>query len=101
MLYYLDSGVGKSNILSRFKDNKFSEDSKPTIGVQFETKTIKIDSVNVKTQIWDTAGQERFKAITNTYYKGALGAIVVYDITKSKTFEGVKKWLQELRDNAD
>lgn len=81
-----DSGVGKSNILSMFKDNKFTHESKPTIGVEFETKTIKIDAITVKTQIWDTAGQERFRAITNAYYKGAVGAIIVYDITKAKTF---------------
>lgn len=91
---HLDSGVGKSNILSRFKDNKFTQESKPTIGVEFETKTINIDNLTIKTQIWDTAGQERFRAITNAYYKGAVGAIVVYDITKSKSFDNVKRWLQ-------
>ena len=96
-----DSGVGKSNILSRFKDNKFIQESKPTIGVEFETKTIKLEGVTIKNQIWDTAGQERFRAITNAYYRGAVGALIVYDITKANSFESVKKWLSELRENAD
>jgi|JI6StandDraft_1071083.scaffolds.fasta_scaffold88211_2 small GTP-binding protein len=96
-----DSGVGKSNLLSRFVDNTFNMDSKPTIGVEFATKTTTLEGKTIKNQIWDTAGQERFRAITNAYYRGAVGAIIAFDITKSKTFENVQKWLTELRDNAD
>jgi small GTP-binding protein len=96
-----DSGVGKSNLLSRFVDNAFNMDSKPTIGVEFATKTMAIDGKSIKNQIWDTAGQERFRAITNAYYRGAVGAIIAFDLTKSKSFENVQKWLSELRENAE
>lgn len=96
-----DSGVGKTNLLSRFVDGTFSIDSKPTIGVEFATKTYNIDNKVIKNQIWDTAGQQRFRAITNAYYRGAQGAVIVYDITKSRTFENLNKWLSELRDNAE
>ncbi|XP_074573942.1 ras-related protein Rab2BV [Curcuma longa] len=96
-----DSGVGKSNILSRFTRNEFSLDSKSTIGVEFATKTLQIDAKTVKAQIWDTAGQERYRAITSAYYRGAVGALLVYDITKKQTFDNVQRWLRELRDHAD
>ena len=75
-----DSGVGKSQILSRFTRNEFSLDSKSTIGVEFATKNIEIDNKIIKTQIWDTAGQERYRAITSAYYRGAVGALLIYDI---------------------
>lgn len=92
-----DSGVGKSNLLSRFTKNEFNLESKATIGVEFAAKTFTLESgQSVKAQIWDTAGQERYRAITNTYYRGAVGALLVYDITKQKTFESVERWLQEL-----
>ena len=61
-------------------------DSKPTIGVEFESKTLKIESKTVKCQIWDTAGQDRFKAIASVYYRGAVGALIVYDISRAETF---------------
>ncbi|XP_023529393.1 ras-related protein RABA6b-like [Cucurbita pepo subsp. pepo] len=93
-----DSGVGKSNLLSRFARAEFRLDSKPTIGVEFAYRNIKVADKLIKTQIWDTAGQERFRAITSSYYRGALGALLVYDITRAVTFENVKKWLRELRD---
>ncbi|KAG6526670.1 ras-related protein Rab2BV [Zingiber officinale] len=96
-----DSGVGKSNILSRFTRNEFSLDSKSTIGVEFATKTLQIEAKTVKAQIWDTAGQERYRAITSAYYRGAVGALLVYDITKKQTFDNVQRWLRELRDHAD
>lgn len=92
-----DSGVGKTNLLSRFVDNTFNVDSKPTIGVEFATKTINLEGKTIKNQIWDTAGQERFRAITNAYYRGAIGAIIAFDLTKLKTFENVQKWLAELK----
>jgi Ras-related protein Rab-11A len=95
-----DSGVGKSNLLSRFTETKFKPDSKTTIGVEFATRTIQVDSVTIKAQIWDTAGQERYRAITNAYYRGGVGALLVYDISKRQTYENVGRWLQELRDSS-
>lgn len=96
-----DSGVGKSNLLSRFTRNEFSLESKSTIGVEFATRSIQVDGKTIKAQIWDTAGQERYRAITNAYYRGAVGALLVYDITKTSSFENVARWLKELRDHAD
>ncbi|KAG5548690.1 hypothetical protein RHGRI_014141 [Rhododendron griersonianum] len=96
-----DSGVGKSNLLSRFTRNEFCLESKSTIGVEFATRTLQVEGRTVKAQIWDTAGQERYRAITSAYYRGALGALLVYDVTKSTTFENVSRWLKELRDHAD
>lgn len=96
-----DSGVGKSNLLSRFTRNEFCLESKSTIGVEFATRSIKVDGKTIKAQIWDTAGQERYRAITSAYYRGAVGALLVYDITKQVTMENVERWLKELRDHAD
>eukprot|EP00249_Psilotum_nudum_P011592 c23258_g2_i2 orf=378-1022(-) len=96
-----DSGVGKSNLLSRFTRNEFCLESKSTIGVEFSTRTIQVDGKTIKAQIWDTAGQERYRAITSAYYRGAVGALLVYDITKQATYENVGRWLRELRDHAD
>ncbi|CAN6458331.1 unnamed protein product [Victoria cruziana] len=96
-----DSGVGKSNLLSRFTRNEFCLESKSTIGVEFATRTLQVEGRTVKAQIWDTAGQERYRAITSAYYRGALGALLVYDVTKPTTFENVGRWLKELRDHAD
>jgi len=96
-----DSGVGKSNLLSRFTRNEFALDSKSTIGVEFATKSIVAEGKTIKAQIWDTAGQERYRAITSAYYRGAVGALLVYDITKHATFENVQRWLKELRDHAE
>mmetsp|Transcript_3075 Transcript_3075/g.14486 ORF Transcript_3075/g.14486 Transcript_3075/m.14486 type:complete len:219 (+) Transcript_3075:91-747(+) len=96
-----DSGVGKSNLLSRFTRNQFSLESKTTIGVEFATRSIVAEGKTIKAQIWDTAGQERYRAITSAYYRGAVGALLVYDISKKMTFENVEKWLKELRDHAD
>ncbi|PWA54415.1 small GTPase superfamily, Ran GTPase, P-loop containing nucleoside triphosphate hydrolase [Artemisia annua] len=96
-----DSGVGKSNLLSRFTRNEFSLESKSTIGVEFATRSIKVDDKVVKAQIWDTAGQERYRAITSAYYRGAVGALLVYDVTRHVTFENVERWLKELRDHTD
>jgi Ras-related protein Rab-11A len=96
-----DSGVGKSNLLSRFTRNEFCLESKSTIGVEFATRSIQVDGKTIKAQIWDTAGQERYRAITSAYYRGAVGALLVYDITKHVTYENVERWLKELRDHAD
>lgn len=96
-----DSGVGKSNLLSRFTKNEFNLESKSTIGVEFATRSLNIDSKVVKAQIWDTAGQERYRAITSAYYRGAVGALLVYDVTRKATFENAARWLRELRDHTD
>ena len=96
-----DSGVGKSNLLSRFTRNEFNLESKTTIGVEFATRSILADSKLIKAQIWDTAGQERYRAITSAYYRGAVGALLVFDISKSSSFENIEKWLKELKEHAD
>ncbi|KAL8141270.1 hypothetical protein V2J09_007291 [Rumex salicifolius] len=96
-----DSGVGKTNLLSRFAKNEFNLESKSTIGVEFATRSINVDDKIVKAQIWDTAGQERYRAITSAYYRGAVGALLVYDITRHVTFENIQRWLKELRDHTE
>nr|CAD1822539.1 unnamed protein product [Ananas comosus var. bracteatus] len=96
-----DSAVGKSQILARFARNEFALDSKATIGVEFQTRTLVIDHKSVKAQIWDTAGQERYRAVTSAYYRGAVGALLVYDITRRQTFDHIPRWLDELRAHAD
>ncbi|BBG97686.1 RAB GTPase homolog A3 [Prunus dulcis] len=96
-----DSAVGKTQILSRFTKNEFCFDSKSTIGVEFQTRTVTVKGKLIKAQIWDTAGQERYRAVTSAYYRGALGAMLVYDITKRQTFDHVARWVEELRAHAD
>jgi len=97
-----DSGVGKTNIITRFTTNEFHMENKATIGVEFgHAEVVLSDNTKIKVQIWDTAGQERFRAITRGYYRGAVAALVVYDITKAATFRNVEKWLQELQTHAD
>lgn len=96
-----DSGVGKSNLLSKYVSNSFSENSKATIGVDLSTKVLRIEGKTVQNQIWDTAGQDRFRAITSAYYRNAVGAVIVFDLTKPKTFENLAKWLREVRENAE
>lgn len=96
-----DSGVGKTNLLSKYVNNRFQENTKATIGVELTTKTLLIDGHNIQNQIWDTAGQERFRAITSAYYRNAVGAIIVFDLTKLKTFENLSKWLREVKEYAE
>ncbi|XP_056458178.1 ras-related protein Rab-25-like isoform X2 [Gadus macrocephalus] len=95
-----ESGVGKTNLMSRFTKNQFTLDSRATIGVEFSTKTTQLGEASIRAQIWDTAGLERYRAITSAYYRGAVGALVVYDITKKPTYECVERWLSELFDHA-
>ncbi|MFQ6627897.1 hypothetical protein Gotur_007489 [Gossypium turneri] len=92
-----DSAVGKSNLLSRYARNEFNPHSKATIGVEFQTQSMGIDGKEVKAQIWDTAGQERFRAVTSAYYRGAVGALIVYDISRRTTFDSIGRWLDELK----
>ena len=97
-----DSGVGKSNLVFRFTRNEFNKDSKSTIGVEFATKTVQIDDNKlVKAQIWDTAGQERYRSIASSYYRGAVGALLVYDVTDRNSFNHVPMWLKEVEENAE
>lgn len=91
-----DSGVGKSCLLLRFADDTYTDSYISTIGVDFKIRTIELEGKVVKLQIWDTAGQERFRTITSSYYRGAHGIIVIYDVTDKDTFTNVKQWLQEI-----
>ena len=91
-----DSGVGKTNLINRFASDKFDTNSKATIGVEFVYKTLKINKEVIKVEVWDTAGQERYRAITSSYYKGAKGAIIVYDITNADSFNNVESWMNEV-----
>lgn len=91
-----ESGVGKSSLMLRFTDDDFDQDLALTIGVDFKTKIINIDGVNIKLAIWDTAGQERFRTLTPSYYRDAQGAILVYDVNKRSTFQKLDSWLNEL-----
>ena len=91
-----DSGVGKTNLINRFATDKFDTNSKATIGVEFVYKTLKIGKEVIKVEVWDTAGQERYRSITSSYYKGARGAIIVYDITNDDSFHNVESWMNEV-----
>ena len=92
-----DSGVGKTNLISRFACDKFDKNSKATIGVEFNYKTLRINREIFKIEIWDTAGQERYKSIASAYYKGAKGAIIVYDITSDTSFNNIDMWINEVK----
>ena len=96
-----DSCVGKSNILLKYLKNEFDPNSRATVGVEFGTKNIIINNKKIKIQIWDTAGQERYRSITSAYYKGAKGALIVYDITRKCTFDNIDKWISDLKLNGD
>ena len=96
-----DSGVGKSNILSRYVRDEFSMDTKATVGVEFGSKIISINNQQIKIQIWDTAGQEKYKSVSTIYYKGAKGALLVYDISRKETFNNLNRWINEIKNNSD
>jgi small GTP-binding protein len=96
-----NSAVGKSSLVARFTTNEFKRDSKSTIGVEFSTKSMQLGDKRVKAQIWDTAGQERYRSITSSYYRGAVGALLVYDVTDSNSFDDLHVWLKEVRENAE
>jgi len=88
-------------LLLQFTDKRFKTDHELTIGVEFGARLINIDSKPIKLQIWDTAGQESFRSITRSYYRGAAGALLVYDITRRDTFNHLTRWLEEVRQNAN
>ena len=92
-----DSGVGKTNLLLRYVGESFSENYIATLGIDFKMKNIIYNDVKVALQIWDTAGQEKYRSITSSYYKGAHGCLLVYDITRKVTFENIDKWLAEIK----
>lgn len=96
-----DSGVGKSCLLLQFTDKRFQSAYDLTIGVEFGTRMIKIGDKQIKLQIWDTAGQENFRSITRSYYRGAIGALLVYDITKRETFNHLTNWLIEVNERSN
>eukprot|EP00808_Paulinella_micropora_P021785 g56471.t1 len=96
-----DTGVGKSCLLLQFTDKRFQPVHDLTIGVEFGARMISMDNRQVKLQIWDTAGQESFRSITRSYYRGAAGALLVYDITRRETFNHLTRWLEEARQNAN
>ena len=94
-----DSSVGKTCFLMRYADNTFQEIHMSTIGLDYKLKNVQIDDGKiVKIQIWDTAGQDRFRSITKNYYKGAHGIILLYDVTSRKTFENVKNWVAQIKE---
>lgn len=90
-----DMGVGKSCLLHQFTEKKFMADCPHTIGVEFGTRIIEVSGEKIKLQIWDTAGQERFRAVTRSYYRGAAGALMVYDITRRSTYNHLSSWLSD------
>lgn len=96
-----DTAVGKSCLLLQFTDKRFRSDHDVTIGVEFGSKHIDIDGTPTKLQIWDTAGQENFRSITRSYYRGAAGALIVYDISRRETFDHIARWLDEVRQQSD
>ncbi|XP_043116414.1 ras-related protein Rab-13 isoform X1 [Puntigrus tetrazona] len=93
-----DSGVGKTCLIIRFAEDNFNSTYISTIGIDFKVKTIEVEGKKVKLQVWDTAGQERFKTITTAYYRGAMGIILVYDITDEKSFENIQNWMKSIKE---
>ena len=96
-----DSTVGKTCFLMKYTDKSFQEVHMSTIGLDYRLKTMTLkNGKNIKLQIWDTAGQDRFRAITKNYYKGANGIILIYDVTSIQTYENVKNWITQIREEA-
>ena len=94
-----DSTVGKTCFLLRYTDDTFLDLHMATIGLDYRLKTMILeDHKIVKVQLWDTAGQDKFRAITRNYYKGARGIILIYDVTNIKSFENIKKWITEIKE---
>jgi small GTP-binding protein len=96
-----DSGVGKSCLLLQFTDKRFETSHELTIGVEFGARVVTIDDTPVKLQIWDTAGQESFRSITRSYYRGATGTLLVFDVTRRETFEHVATWLHDAQEHSN
>ena len=96
-----DSGVGKSCLLLQFTDKRFEAMHDLTIGVEFGARVINLNEQEIKLQIWDTAGQESFRSITRSYYRGACGALLVFDLTNRHSFDNVQEWLNDARSNCN
>lgn len=96
-----DSSVGKTNIISKYTRNQFSENTEATLGVDFTLHPIEIGNSKITAQFWDTAGQEQFRSMSTAYYKNAHGAVIVYDITRRMTFDNISGWLKEIRNYTD
>jgi len=96
-----DTGVGKSCLLLQFTDKRFQPVHDLTIGVEFGARMVNIENKQIKLQIWDTAGQESFRSITRSYYRGAAGALLVYDITRRETFDHLATWLDDARQHSN
>jgi len=94
-----DSSVGKTSILNKYVTNKFTDEFTTTIGIDFHIKRIAVNNKIVKLQLWDTAGQERFRSVTIGYFRGAQGALVVYDVTNRESFKNIKKWMEDIDKN--
>ena len=101
MLLLGDAGVGKSSIMMRFTQGEFKEGLIGTAGVDYKRKNIELGGKSVKIMIWDTAGQERYRTLTKSYYKGAAGIVLVYDVTDKVSFNNVHYWLKKIRKHAD
>lgn len=99
--YSGDTGVGKTNLLSQYSRGEFSLGTTTTVGIEFSNKIKIIDKQKVRVQIWDTAGQERFSKVSAAFYRSAVGAFLVYDITKKETFNDIPKWMSELENFSD
>jgi len=95
-----DSGVGKSCLLLRFSDDAFTPSFITTIGIDFKIRTVELDGKRIKLQIWDTAGQERFRTITTAYYRGAMGILLVYDVSDEKSFNNIRNWMRNIEQHA-
>ncbi|CAD8065750.1 unnamed protein product [Paramecium sonneborni] len=93
-----DQDVGKSCIYSQFLHQNYRENYDMTVGIEFGSKTLELENKQIKLQIWDTAGQEIFRSITRQYYRSAIGAILVYDITKRESFQNVQQWIRECQE---
>ena len=96
-----DSGVGKSNILSRYLRDEFKQDSKSTVGVEFGAKKLTINNTTIKAQIWDTAGQERFRSIPKKYYEKADGMLLLFATTDEATFANISKWTKDMHETTN
>merc|ERR1711907_545291 len=96
-----DSGVGKSCLLCRYSEDIFNNKFITTIGIDFKIRTIELDGKKIKLQIWDTAGQERFRTITQAYYRGAMGILLVYDVTDDKSYNNIRTWMRNIEQHAN
>ncbi|KAG0463753.1 hypothetical protein HPP92_019822 [Vanilla planifolia] len=98
--FFFLHGVGKSCLLLRFSDGSFTTSFITTISIDFKIRTIELDGKRIKLQIWDTAGQERFRTITTAYYRGAMGILLVYDVTDESSFNNIRNWIRNIEQHA-